>query len=215
MAMRYQQSFSPNLVDLSVLACSPYDTQQPQQWPTSFNGSVKRPQQQSSSSMRQLKRQQQPSSAGATRTLHGSEQLGQHRREHKRSRRVQLMLLASVLRVDLPDQQPQQHVPYSEHVKLAEALAATASAQMPSLVCSVCSCVCPDTDIKLLSFDGIPNRELLRADIMRTGAVPRPLQGPPHDRLLIRALCKDGCIHEQCQPAGSGSTLLKGGVQLQ
>ncbi|PNH01498.1 hypothetical protein TSOC_012616 [Tetrabaena socialis] len=38
---------------------------------------------------------------------------------------------------DLPDQQPQQHVPYSEHVKLAEALAATASAQMPSLVCTV------------------------------------------------------------------------------
>ncbi|PNH02776.1 hypothetical protein TSOC_011208 [Tetrabaena socialis] len=74
---------------------------------------------------------------------------------------------------DLPDKQPQQHVPYSEHIKMAEALAATASAQMPSLVCAVCSCVCPDADIKLLSFDGIPNRELLRADISRTCAVPR------------------------------------------
>ncbi|PNH01497.1 hypothetical protein TSOC_012617 [Tetrabaena socialis] len=32
MAMRYQQSFSPNLVDLSVFACSPYDTWVWSQW---------------------------------------------------------------------------------------------------------------------------------------------------------------------------------------
>ncbi|PNH09424.1 hypothetical protein TSOC_003962 [Tetrabaena socialis] len=81
---------------------------------------------------------------------------------------------------DLPDQQPQQHVPYSEHVKLAEALAATASAQMPSLVCTV-----PAEEFEAIRVPPAPVPLLDPGDVPSHNHLGHALLPPTHVEAII------------------------------
>ncbi|EFJ39467.1 hypothetical protein VOLCADRAFT_100932 [Volvox carteri f. nagariensis] len=76
---------------------------------------------------------------------------------------------------DLPDSQlpVERQVPYDVQLQTASSMAAALRRCMPSHVCAVCSELCSSDSCSMYSFHGIPNVDLLRADIPCTMAVPR------------------------------------------
>jgi hypothetical protein len=68
---------------------------------------------------------------------------------------------------------PLPSVPWNVTVELSRSMAQYVHDNMPSRVCAVCSCMTNAAASRQLTWDNIPNVEILRADIDPTAAVPR------------------------------------------
>ena len=75
---------------------------------------------------------------------------------------------------DLPAGQQVPQVPYEAHIQLAAKLHRTINELMPDRICGVCSRMCTARNAEYYTWSSIPNVDLLRADVHRTVAVPRP-----------------------------------------